>query len=57
MIRAVALSGVPVARPAGQAQAQQVEVIDPVAELKVMCQNNDAGACSRLGNRLPKAMA
>ncbi|EZP69857.1 sel1 repeat family protein [Novosphingobium resinovorum] len=52
MIRAAALSVVLVGLPAGQAQAQQVEVIDPVAELKVMCQNNDAGACSRLGNRL-----
>lgn len=47
MIRAVALSLVLFGLPAGSAQAQQVAAIDPAAELKVMCQNNDAGACSR----------
>jgi len=42
----------PAGRLANRAQAQDPDTIDPVAALTALCDGNDAGACTRLGDRL-----
>jgi TPR repeat protein len=55
MIRAIVLSVALVAglaELAGPTHAQEVARIDLVPELKALCEDDDASACTRLGDRL-----